>query len=216
MMDAPFLDRMRLVFDMNRKRGDWRAIHAALSMRPSDKPPRESQSGRIVSSRWDAVPFHVKFEVWDFPEGLHWHVELRRNPREKPPELVLRRSQRVGWLEGFNGWLARLSGELLPGTGSYEAVFKFPRSNHENVFGLPRAPWPGMPNLPPGSKVTSVGLKVGRTTVTCEADPESDFLLVRVSDKLRDPIDHAVARTLRRAVDVSHPYVQGASRGQGS
>lgn len=214
--DAPFLDRMRLVFDTSRKRGDWKAIHAALSFRSSDKPPKESQSGRIVSSRWEEVQVHIKFDVWDFPEGLHWHVELRRNPREKPPEFVLRRSQRVGWLEGFNQWLAELSGELIPGTGSFEAVFKFPRSTHRDVFGLPRAPWPGMPTAPPNAKLTTVGLTIGKTKVTCSVDPESDVLSVRVSDKLKDPIEHAVARTLRRAVDVSHPYVQEANRAKGS
>ncbi len=173
----------------------------------------ESQSGRIVSSRWDEVRFSVKFEVWLDPEYLHWHVEVRPNPSEEPPEFVLRRSQRVGWFEGFNRWLASLSGEVLPGGTSYEAVFKFSRSGYTSALGLPLdPPWSGSSAAPADAKLTSLGFKIGEITVTCGADPDSDFLSVRIFDSIKDPISDAVERTMKRASDLAHPYVRAISR----
>lgn len=215
-MIPPGFDRLQLVFDTSRRSGDWETIHAALSVRAGGRIPRESQVARIVSSRWEEVPFHIRFEVWLYSDELHWHVEVRRNPAEEPPEFVLRRSHRVGWFEGFSQWLANLCGDVLP-DATYEAAFKFPRSNHTNVFGLPSdSPWPGISGGPAAAKLTSLGFKIGKTRVTCEADPDSDFLLLRVSDMLIDSISHAVERTLKRALDALQPYVRETSHGQAS
>jgi hypothetical protein len=88
-------------------------------------------------------------------------------------------SKRIGWLEGFGGWLSHLYPvDFLIDPVRCSATFELERSHYGNVLGLPKEMALGFDQLP--RRVLSIGVEEADGRWWLETDPAEEHFTVGV------------------------------------
>lgn len=213
-MVLPGITRLSVIFDTTRATGDWAAIHHAVHGSKATGSATQFDSSAVVSRQWQRDGFHVVFEVWshEVKGRLHWHLNLHRNPKGDPPSLVLKTSQRVGWLEAFDGWLEKITDGGRIHSGRCTAQFEFATKSYRNLFDLPGRPSWRLPDLGGTPELFQAGVRAGKTLVTCEVHESGQAFLLTIKQPLAGGVRGIIQRAQAEARRSLQPFLREKNR----